>query len=77
MSGYNAKRAALAAVAAQQSGYFTARQALAAGYGYPQQHYHVSTGSWERVARGIYRLRDYPLPDQATLSRSRCSAMIA
>lgn len=67
MSGYSAKRAALASVAAWQGGYFTARQALAAGYLYPQQHYHVSAGNWERVARGVYRLRDYPQPERGDL----------
>ncbi len=67
MQGYNAKRAALSALAARQGGYFTARQALTAGYGYPQQHYHVSAGNWERVARGIFRLRDFPLPERGDL----------
>lgn len=67
MQGYNARRAALAALAARQGGYFTARQAIAAGYGYPQQHYHISTGSWERVARGVFRLRDFPPPERGDL----------
>lgn len=67
MRGYNAKRAALAAEAARQGGYFTARQAIAVGYLYPQQHYHVSTGGWERVARGVYRLRDFPLVERGDL----------
>jgi predicted transcriptional regulator of viral defense system len=67
MQGNNAKRAALAALAARQGGYFTARQAIAAGYRYPQQHYHVSTGNWERIARGVYRLRDFPQPERADL----------
>lgn len=65
MRGYNEKRVALAEEAARQGGYFTARQATAVGYLYPQQHYHVSTGNWERVARGIYRLRDFPLVEHA------------
>lgn len=67
MSQYREKRAALIAVAAQQRGYFTAQQARRAGYDYPRQHYHVQTGNWERVARGIFRLRDYPLPEREDL----------
>jgi predicted transcriptional regulator of viral defense system len=60
-------RVALAAIAAQQGGYFTARQALGVGYAYPRQHYHVQTGDWERVARGVFRLREYPLPEREDL----------
>jgi predicted transcriptional regulator of viral defense system len=67
MQGYTAKRIALAALAARQGGYFTARQALANGYMYPQQHYHISVGNWERVARGVYRLRDFPQPERGDL----------
>ncbi|HEX5548914.1 MAG TPA: type IV toxin-antitoxin system AbiEi family antitoxin domain-containing protein [Ktedonobacterales bacterium] len=53
--------------AAQQVGYFTAHQALGAGYSYPRHHYHVQTGAWERITRGIYRLHDYPLPEREDL----------
>lgn len=67
MNSSRAKRAALIAVAAQQGGYFTARQALGAGYAYPRQHYHVQTGDWERVARGVFRLHDYPLLEREDL----------
>lgn len=64
---YTDIRRALYAVAANQGGYFTARQALAIGYAYPEQHYHVTHGNWERVARGIFRLRDFPLPEREDL----------
>jgi predicted transcriptional regulator of viral defense system len=67
MARYKEKRAALVAIAARQHGYFTARQALLAGYAYPRQHYHVHVGNWERVARGIFRLREYPLPEREDL----------
>lgn len=67
MTRYKEKRAALVAIAARQHGYFTARQALLAGYAYPRQHYHVQTGDWERVARGVFRLCDYPLPEREDL----------
>lgn len=64
---YTDTRRALHGLAASQGGYFTARQALAIGYAYPEQHYHVTHGNWERVARGVFRLRDYPLPERDDL----------
>jgi len=45
-----------------QAGYFTAKQALAAGYSDRMQTYHVQAGDWIREWRGIYRLRYYPNP---------------
>jgi predicted transcriptional regulator of viral defense system len=51
---------ALWAVASEQVGYFTAAQALAVGYSYPQQHFHCERGNWLRVDRGVFRLREYP-----------------
>ncbi len=54
-------------LASSQAGYFTARQALAVGYAYPEQHYHVTRGNWERVTRGIFRLHDYPLAEREDL----------
>lgn len=68
MTSSRAKRAARVAAAAQQGGYYTARQALGAGYAYPRQHYHVQTGDWERVVRGVFRLREYPLPEREDLT---------
>lgn len=62
-------RTALHRIAASQGGYFTARQALDTGYSYPAQHYHTNRGAWERVDRGIYRLRDWPVPDHPDLIR--------
>ena len=59
---YNATFSALLALAAEQGGYFTAHQARAIGYGYDDQHYHVSQGHWLKVARGLYRLQGYPQP---------------
>ncbi len=40
----------------EQGGYFTAKQAKDSGYDYPHLEYHVSTGSFERVEHGLYRL---------------------
>jgi hypothetical protein len=51
---------ALWAVASEQGGYFTAAQALAVGYSYPQQHFHRERGNWLWVDRGVFRLREYP-----------------
>lgn len=56
-------------VASTQGGYFTSAQALAAGYSYFQQHYHVKRGNWLKVGRGIYRLRDYPPSEREDLIR--------
>lgn len=67
MTRYKDTHEALVAIASQQGGYFTAHQALLAGYAYPRHHYHVQSGNWERVARGIFRLRDYPLPEREDL----------
>jgi len=51
----------LAVVAHAQGGYFTAKQAKAAGYDYPHLDYHVTTGTFERVEHGLYRLSNVPL----------------
>ncbi|MGO1055365.1 type IV toxin-antitoxin system AbiEi family antitoxin domain-containing protein [Crossiella sp. CA198] len=54
-------------VAARQRGYFTAAEALAAGYSYQAQQFHRKRGNWTRVDRGIYRFREYQdLPSEAT-----------
>lgn len=47
---------ALMEIAQAQQGYFTTRQAIAAGYADNTHTYHVRTGNWERIQRGIYRL---------------------
>jgi hypothetical protein len=62
-------RGALEAVAARQGGFFTASQALAAGYSYQGQKYHVGHEHWERVDRGIYRLSSWPHPPDADYAR--------
>jgi predicted transcriptional regulator of viral defense system len=53
----------LAALAHDQGGYFTAKQAQEAGYDYPQLVYHVKTGNFERVEHGLYCLPSIP-PDE-------------
>jgi predicted transcriptional regulator of viral defense system len=67
MPRYKDAEEALFAIATRQSGYFTARQALVAGYAYPEHTYHTAHGNWLKVARGIYRLRNYPSSDRDDL----------
>jgi predicted transcriptional regulator of viral defense system len=54
-------------IASRQRGYFTAAQALEAGYSYQAQRFHRQRGNWMRIDRGIYRFREYlDLPGQDT-----------
>ena len=50
-----------------QQGYFTATQAVEAGYARSTHTYHVDAGNWLREHRGIYRLRRYPQSDDGQL----------
>ena len=54
-------RRRLAVLAAAQSGYFTAAQALALGYSYQAQKFHADHGNWLRVERGLFRLTEWPV----------------
>ncbi len=47
-------------IASTQEGYFTARQAMKAGYQFNNHPYHVKRGNWIREHRGIYRLSNFP-----------------
>jgi predicted transcriptional regulator of viral defense system len=47
-------------IASEQAGYFTTTQARAAGFSSPLIRHHVRTGRFTHIARGLYRLRDYP-----------------
>ncbi|OMH27694.1 hypothetical protein BKD30_03375 [Tersicoccus phoenicis] len=51
---------ALQALGYRQAGYFSAAQAVKAGFSYQAQKYHVDSGNWLRIERGIFRLRDWP-----------------
>jgi predicted transcriptional regulator of viral defense system len=53
----------LIVVAEPQSGYFTASQAVEAGYADSVHGYHLRNGDWVRMGRGIYRLASMPEPD--------------
>ncbi|MGK4905781.1 type IV toxin-antitoxin system AbiEi family antitoxin domain-containing protein [Streptomyces albus] len=59
MLGDDTTRDKLWRIAARQRGYFTAAQALKAGYSYQAQHFHVGRQNWIRIDRGIYRFREY------------------
>jgi len=50
----------LFALSSEQAGYFTSAQAQAQGYSPQLLGYHADHGRFERVRRGLYRLRDYP-----------------
>ena len=54
-------------VAEAQQGYFTAKQAVEAGYADNTHPYHVRIGHWIRHCRGIYRLVHYPLPEDGEM----------
>lgn len=74
-SSYEEHQQALLEIAADQNGYFTAKQALEAGYSYPAQSYHVRVGHWQRVERAIYRLRGFPTqPDDEYIVLSLLTA---
>lgn len=54
------KLAKLFSIAESQYGYFTAKQAEAAGFLSTNTTYHVNTGAWIKEDRGIYRLKHFP-----------------
>ena len=54
-------------VAERQQGFFTAKQAKAAGFAENTHPYHVQAGNWIREHRGIYRLALFPAADRPDL----------
>lgn len=54
-------------IAESQQGYFTYKQALAAGYYRKVANFYAKTGEWLRVMRGIYRLVKFPTADRPDL----------
>lgn len=54
-------------VAERQQGFFTTKQAKAAGFAENTHPYHVQTGNWIREHRGIYRVALFPSPDRPDL----------
>lgn len=61
MGRYNTVYDRLHDIAADQNGYFTTKQAIAAGYADNTHSFHVKSQNWVREHRGIYRLAKYPL----------------
>jgi predicted transcriptional regulator of viral defense system len=53
--------------AGQQQGFFSAKQAKAAGFAENTHPYHVGVGNWIRERRGIYRLALFPPADRPDL----------
>lgn len=51
---------ALYQTATAQGGYFTSKQAEAAGYGKRHVDYHVKAGNFERIMHGLFRLPTVP-----------------
>ncbi|HVF76546.1 MAG TPA: type IV toxin-antitoxin system AbiEi family antitoxin domain-containing protein [Acidimicrobiales bacterium] len=64
-----ARRRRMSNVARTQGGYFTAAQALDAGYPYQAQTYHVAQGNWQRIDRGLFRLPEWPVTEHEDLIR--------
>src|SRR6201997_1273971 len=54
-------------IAEQQQGFFTTKQAKAAGFAENTHPYHVQVGNWIREHRGIYRLALFPVTDRPDL----------
>jgi len=54
------KRRRLFETASAQAGYFSAAQARSAGYSAHAVLYHAATGTFERISRGFYRIREFP-----------------
>jgi predicted transcriptional regulator of viral defense system len=54
-------------IAEGQEGYFTAKQAEAAGFDKKNHHYHLRSGNWIRECRGVYRLSKFPVAEHPDL----------
>jgi hypothetical protein len=54
-------------IAQGQEGFFTAKQAKAAGFAESTRPYHVRVGNWIREHRGIYRLALFPIVEHPDL----------
>jgi len=54
-------------IAEVQQGFFTTKQAKAAGFAENTHPYHVQAGNWIREHRGIYRLANFPRGERPDL----------
>lgn len=60
MPGTMSKNKKIFEIASQQQGYFTAKQALQAGFSYRMQYHYKHARHWLEIERGIFRLVQYP-----------------
>ncbi len=61
----NIKKQKLFEIASLQQGYFTAKQALRAGFSYRMHTHYRQSGEWLEIDRGIFRLAQFPnSPDE-------------
>ena len=60
-------RRRLLEIASEQQGYFSAPQAVTAGYATNAHSRYVAMGEWERIARGVFRLSAIPAADRPDL----------
>lgn len=61
----NTKKQKLFEVASLQQGYFTAQQAVRAGFSYRMHSHYKQSGQWLEIDRGVFRLAQFPnSPDE-------------
>ena len=61
----NTKKQKLFEIASLQQGYFTAKQAVGAGFSYRMHSHYKHGGQWLEIDRGVFRLAQFPnSPDE-------------
>lgn len=61
----NTKKQKLFEIASLQQGYFTAKQAVSAGFSYRMHSHYKQSGQWLEIGRGVFRLAQFPnSPDE-------------
>ncbi|MFH0732299.1 MAG: type IV toxin-antitoxin system AbiEi family antitoxin domain-containing protein [Candidatus Omnitrophota bacterium] len=56
----NTKKQKLFEIASLQQGYFTAKQAVRAGFSYRMHSHYKQSGQWLEIGRGVFRLAQFP-----------------
>ncbi len=56
----NTKKQKLFEIASLQQGYFTAKQAVRAGFSYRMHSHYKQSGQWLEIDRGVFRLAQFP-----------------
>jgi predicted transcriptional regulator of viral defense system len=67
-NGHKKSSKRLYGIAEVQHGFFTTKQAKAAGFADNTHSYHVQAGNWIREHRGIYRLANFPQAERPDLT---------